>query len=205
MPSLSLVKVCFKSVFVWMLGYHIVNKLLGFITTLAFSGRRYKCLHDSKGFYLLFRSYSDRWTLLSILGISWYIESYYYESVLHFLHPPVSCMSIYTHWPIYLVHLGTPGWTPFAFWTALILCGIDSTRCWKLSSEILVHIDLIASRSCCRFIGCTSMMWISRSTTSQSCSIGLRSDDCGGHLSKVNSLSYSRNQSEMIWALWHGA
>ncbi len=57
---------------------------------------------------------------------------------------------------------------------------------------------MIASRSFCRF-------WISRSTTSQSCSIGLRSGDCGGHLSKVNSLSCSRNQSEMIWALWHGA
>ncbi len=26
-----------------------------------------------------------------------------------------------------------------------------------------------------------------------------------GHLSKVNSLSCSRNQSEMIWALWHCA
>ncbi len=50
-----------------------------------------------------------------------------------------------------------------------------------------------------------SMKWISRSTTSQRCSIGLRSGDCGGHLSKVNSLSGSRNQSEMIWALWHGA
>ncbi len=62
---------------------------------------------------------------------------------------------------------------------------------------------MIASHSCCRFVGCTSMMWISRSTTSQRCSIGLRSGDCGGHLSKVNSLSCSRNQSEMIWALWH--
>ncbi len=64
---------------------------------------------------------------------------------------------------------------------------------------------MIASHSCCRFVGCTSMMWISRSSTSQRCSIGLRSGDCGGHLSKVNSLSCSRNQSEMIWALWHGA
>ncbi len=64
---------------------------------------------------------------------------------------------------------------------------------------------MIASHSCCRFIGCTSKMWISRSTTSQRCSIGLRSGDCGGHLSKVNSMSCSRNQSEMIWALWHGA
>ncbi len=38
-------------------------------------------------------------------------------------------------------------------------------------------------------------MRISCSTTSQKCSIGLRSGDCGGHLSKVNSLSCSRNQS----------
>ncbi len=69
---------------------------------------------------------------------------------------------------------------------------------------MLVHINMIASHSCCRFVGCTSMMRISRSTTSQRCSIGLRSGDCGGHLSKVNSLSCSRIQSEMIWALWHG-
>ncbi len=103
--------------------------------------------------------------------------------------------------------LGTPSKyrvrPPFAFRTALILRGIDSTRCWKHSSEILVHIDMIASRSCSRFVDCTFMMRISRSTTSQRCSIGLRSGDCGGHLSKVNSLSCSRNQSEMIWALWH--
>ncbi len=98
-----------------------------------------------------------------------------------------------------------PGWTPFAFRTALIIHGIDSTRCWKHSSEILVHINMIASHSCCRFVGCTSVMRISHSTTSQRCSIGLRSVDCGGLLNKVNSLSCSRNQSEMIWALWHGA
>ncbi len=91
-----------------------------------------------------------------------------------------------------------PCWTPFAFRTALILCGIDSTRCWKHSSDILVHIVMIASHSFCRFVSCTSMMRISHSSTSQRCSIGLRSGDCGGHLSKVNSLSCSRNQSEMI-------
>lgn len=28
------------------------------------------------------------------------------------------------------------------------------------SSEILVCIDMIASRSCCRIVGCTSMMWV---------------------------------------------
>ncbi len=36
------------------------------------------------------------------------------------------------------------------------------------------------------------MIRISRSTTSQRCSIGLRSGDCGGRLSKVNSLSCLR-------------
>ena len=61
--------------------------------------------------------------------------------------------------------------------TALILRGILSTRCWKHSSEVLVHIDMTASHSCCRCVGCTSMMPISRSTTSQSCSVGLRSGD----------------------------
>ncbi len=106
---------------------------------------------------------------------------------------------INTHWPLYWVHLtSTRLDPPFAFRTALILCGIDLTRCWKHSSEILVHIYMIASRSYCRFVGCTSMMRISRSTTSQRCSIGLRSGDCGGHLSKVNSWSCSRDQSEMI-------
>ncbi len=61
---------------------------------------------------------------------------------------------------------------------------------------------MIASRSCCRFVGCTSMMRISRSTTSQRCSIGLRSGDCGGHLSKVNSLSCSRNQLSFVtWCI----
>ncbi len=94
-----------------------------------------------------------------------------------------------------------PGWTPFCLQNCLDSSCIDSTMCWKYSSEILVHIDMILSRSCCRFVGCTSMIWISRSTTSQRCSIGLRSGDCGGHLSKVNSLSCSRNQSEMIWAV----
>ncbi len=66
-----------------------------------------------------------------------------------------------------------PGWTPFCLQNCL-------NSSWKHFSEILVHIDMIASRSCCRFVGCTSMSRISRSTTSQRCSIGLRSGKCGG-------------------------
>ncbi len=98
-----------------------------------------------------------------------------------------------------------PGWTHFCLQNCL-------NSLWHRFNKVLetflndcCHIVMIASHSCSRFVGCTSMMWISRSTTSQSCSIGLRSGDCGGHLSKVNSLSCSINQSEMIWALWHGA
>lgn len=44
--------------------------------------------------------------------------------------------------------------------TILIVHGTHSTRCWKQSSENLVHIIIIASHCCCRFVGCTSMMWI---------------------------------------------
>ncbi len=117
--------------------------------------------------------------------------------------------SLYCYYDIHSLAtlLGTPCYVGphFAFRTALILRGIDSTRSWKHSSEMLVHIYMITSHSCCRFVVCTSMMQISRSTSSQRCSIGLRSGDSGGHLSKVNSLSCSRNPSEMIWALWHGA
>ncbi len=91
-----------------------------------------------------------------------------------------------------------------------ILAG-TGTRClnysWHRFNKVLETFlrDFCPYWHACRFVSCTSMMWISCSTTSQRCSIGLRPGDCGGHLSKVNSLSCSRNQSEMIWALWHGA
>lgn len=39
---------------------------------------------------------------------------------------------------------------------------------------------------------------------SKLCFIGLIFDDCRDHLSKVNSWSCSRNQLDIIWALWHG-
>ncbi len=98
-----------------------------------------------------------------------------------------------------------PGWTHFCLQNCLNSSWHRFNKVLEtfLRKQILVHIDMISSRSCCRFVCCTSMMRISRSTTSQRCSIGLRSGDCGGHLSKVNSLSCSRNQSEMIWDMMH--
>lgn len=40
-------------------------------------------------------------------------------------------------------------------------CSFEVGPCWKHSSEVLVHIDMITSRSCCRCVGFTSMMQIS--------------------------------------------
>lgn len=40
-------------------------------------------------------------------------------------------------------------------------------------------------------------------TTSKRCSSGLRSGDCGGPGSAVNSLSSSGHKLELIWPLWH--
>ena len=77
----------------------------------------------------------------------------------------------------------------FAFRTALILHGIDPTRCWKHSSEILVRIYMTASYCCCRFVGCTSMMGIFCSSTSQRCLVGLRPGDYGDRWSTVSSVS----------------
>lgn len=40
--------------------------------------------------------------------------------------------------------------------------------------SICIHIVMNASNSCCRFVGSTSIMWITRSTTSKRYSVGLR-------------------------------
>ncbi len=122
-----------------------------------------------------------------------------------------TCMCVYIYIYIYThslaTLLGTPCQyrvgPPFVFRTALILHRFNKVL--ETFLRDFGHIVVIASHSCCRFVVCTSMMWISRSTTSQRCSIGLRSGDCGGRVSKLNSLSCSRNQSEMIWSLWHAA
>ncbi len=108
-----------------------------------------------------------------LLGMSFCCFSLNYIAIVFYLHldnfhSTVSGYSvefcIYTHnIYIYSVYIYTltgyfirytvlvPGWTPFCLQN-LILRGIDSTRCWKHSSEILVHIDMIASHSCCRFV-----------------------------------------------------
>ncbi len=55
--------------------------------------------------------------------------------------------------------LQVPGWTHFCLQNCLnSLWHRFPTRCRKHSSEILVHSDMVASRSCCRFVGYTFMM-----------------------------------------------
>ncbi len=95
------------------------------------------------------------------------------------------------------------GWTPFCLPNSLNFSG---HRLNKVLETFLRYFGPYWHDSITQLLQiCRLHMWISRSTTSQRCSIGLRSGDCGGHLSKLNSLSCSRNQSEMIWAWWHGA
>lgn len=97
-------------------------------------------------------------------------------------------------WTIYLLAtlLGTIARPPFSFRTAIILCGTDSTRCWKHSSDILVHFDTTVSHIYRRFLA-AHPWW--GSITSQRCSVGLWSGDYGGHLSAVSSLGCSTTLS----------
>jgi len=73
---------------------------------------------------------------------------------------------------------------------------------------MLAYIDgRIASCSWWIFVEYTSRAWWARSPHPND-AIRLRSSDCGGHFSTVNSCleqSCSRNQFEIIWDLWQGA
>lgn len=62
--------------------------------------------------------------------------------------------------------------------TALIHCGILQQDV----GNILVHIDMLVSQSCCRFVSCTSVRGIPWSATSQRHSIEFRR---GGHWGSV--------------------
>lgn len=57
----------------------------------------------------------------------------------------IEILYVYTRWPLYLVHLSSIGMDSvfFVSRTAKMICGINSTRCWKESSEILIHIHSI--------------------------------------------------------------
>jgi len=62
---------------------------------------------------------------------------------------------------------------------------------------------MTASRRCCRFVGCIFMMRISRSSTSHWYSIGLRSDDCGGHLSLTRCHFSQKVWEDFSFVTWH--
>lgn len=96
-------------------------------------------------------------------------------------------LKVTAHWTFYQVHLKST----FAFRAASILHCTVSIRSWKHFSKILLRIDNVVSNSCFGFVGCTSLMWISRSATFQGCSAGWRSGDSWGYLSTMNSLTSS--------------
>lgn len=70
------------------------------------------------------------------------------------------------------------GWSLFTFTAALT----SSSRGLKHSSEVVFHINMLASHGCCRFVGCTLMMWIACSTTNQ---IRSKAGDCGVQYSEL--------------------
>lgn len=76
------------------------------------------------------------------------------------------------------------------------------TGWWEHSSEMLLHVEMIVSHCCCRYVACTSMIWISHSTTFSGWSIGLRSCDSWGYFSTMNSLWCSGKQK--FWAFVRG-
>lgn len=45
---------------------------------------------------------------------------------------------------------------PFTFRNAFIPHGTDSTKCWKHSTEILLHFNMIGSCRCLRFVSCAA-------------------------------------------------
>lgn len=75
---------------------------------------------------------------------------------------------------------------PFQFFLALILW------CSRSTLESWVHTDW------------TFRIWIYLSTTSQRCSMGLKSSDLEGHFNIENSYLCSMNQSATIFDFWHG-
>lgn len=78
----------------------------------------------------------------------------------------------------------TLGTSSFTLKRASVPCVGDSTRGWKHSFEIVLHINMTASDHLCWFVvSCT----ISCATTSQRCSTGLDSGAQGGHGSSPNS------------------
>lgn len=85
---------------------------------------------------------SDAFKYWPIINIGWCLLIYLlntYTVISHFLK---------------YASLITNGLNPcFAFRTTLILSGRDSTRCWKHSLQIFVHVDLTASRGSSSFVG----------------------------------------------------
>lgn len=76
--------------------------------------------------------------------------------------------SSFTSWPPVVAHLAG---THLAFRNAFVFHGnkVLKTFLWDFGGC-----------SCCRFVGCTSIMWLSCSTTSHGASPGLRSGGCKG-------------------------
>lgn len=106
--------------------------------------------------------------------ISWHLVIWTYtpwisypKLIINLSWPARYCGHPYTLQPLYLVILLVKGWTLFYLQSCVFLVPYSQ------------QVVLIKSHSCCSSVGWSSTMRISRSTTSQSCSTGLRSSLSG--------------------------
>lgn len=118
------------------------------------------------------------------------------------IYTAVYFLYLYSHGSVCQMHRPITRFHSFTFTAALILRFINATRWWKHSSEVLVNVDLTASHSCCWCVGFTSTIGVSCISTSQRCSVWLRSGECGCRLSTANT-SHVQETSEIIWSFWY--
>lgn len=129
----------------------------------------------------------------------------WYKTHVHFVY--IDIHSPTTLFSINLLQLSlTPCYYqvgPLSSQPILNLFITKSKRWWKHSSEILVYIKMTPLHSFYRFVGLTSMMWTSGTTTFQGCLL-----DCD--LLSVEAIWVQwtqitpNPQCKMTWALWHG-
>lgn len=130
---------------------------------------------------------SELWKLRGMNVTSWQQLSHHQAFKISCRFPSYSLRST-LQWKKMFWDVLKAGRTTISARTASILYGMNHRRFWKHSFDILVHVDLIASHHCCRWICCTLVLWIPHSTTSLRCSIWFRSGDRRELWSSPNSL-----------------
>ena len=132
-------------------------------------------------------------------GPPWNLKDFYilYIYIMYIIYRSNSHkITLHTHTHTHYDHLSNIVLVPFAAQTALTLWGMDSTEPWRcavVSGSKMSAADPLKS---CKLRGGTSMDWTCLSSTSNRCSVWLRSGVFGGQVNTSNSLLCSSNHPE---------